>query len=519
MAHESVSVLATEVMKRAQSSLLVHLRFMNTAFSLLKLTPLPDASSDDLPLDASHTPAYQTNGREIRFCASAVLKAYQHDEAAPTRAYLHMVLHNVFLHLYPDREVDARLWNLACDIAVESVIDEINLAVAHTSAARNEHVYLETLRAQVPLMSAEYIYRHLRERVSSGALDEAMLSQMENVFVVDDHTRWYTQFTNQSAAQTGEAHESDETSSAPAERAAKDGTDVDMPDEARNAKPTHKAMRGMHDEDITTKDAPENMRRAIAERLADTVQLDRSRDTWKNAAYEMGVALDTYIQMWGLDGSALSMNLREVTRERRDYREFLRKFARMGEQIRVNDDEFDYVFYTFGLRRYGNLPLIEPLEFVEEKRIKDFVIVIDTSASTKDGLVRRFIEKTYEILSNETSFFAHMNVLIIQADAEVADATYIHSLTDLERYIETLEIRGIGGTDFRPAFEYVAHEIDEGRLEHVGGLLYFTDGHGTYPRHRPDFESAFVLVQDNPAVKIPPWAMRIVLEETQLLEE
>ena len=73
-----------------------------------------------------------------------------------------------------------------------------------------------------------------------------------------------------------------------------------------------------------------------------------------------------------------------MTREKQDYREFLRKFARMGEQIRVNDDEFDYVYYCYGLKRYGNLPLIEPLEYVEERRIRDFVIAIDTSASTKD---------------------------------------------------------------------------------------------------------------------------------------
>ena len=162
------------------------------------------------------------------------------------------------------------------------------------------------------------------------------------------------------------------------------------------------------------------------------MNLDRSREQWKNAALEMGVQLDAYAKLWGVKGANLAMNLRAVTREKQDYREFLRKFARCAEQIRVNDDEFDYVYYCYGLERYGNLPLIEPLEYVEEKRIRDFVIAIDTSASTKDGLVRRFIEKTYAILEQETSFFADMNVLIVQCDAAVTDVAHIANLRDLD---------------------------------------------------------------------------------------
>ncbi|MFR3090914.1 MAG: hypothetical protein ACLTMP_03530 [Eggerthella lenta] len=95
----------------------------------------------------------------------------------------------------------------------------------------------------------------------------------------------------------------------------------------------------------------------------------------------MGVQLDAYAKLWGVEGANLAMNLRAVTREKQDYREFLRKFARMGEQIRVNDDEFDYVYYCYG-PALGNLPLIEPLEYVE-KRASATVIAIDTSASTR----------------------------------------------------------------------------------------------------------------------------------------
>lgn len=55
----------------------------------------------------------------------------------------------------------------------------------------------------------------------------------------------------------------------------------------------------------------------------------------------------------------------------------------MNEDMQVNDDEFDYIYYTYGLAAYGNMPLVEPLEYKDAKKIKEFVIAIDTSASCR----------------------------------------------------------------------------------------------------------------------------------------
>lgn len=72
--------------------------------------------------------------------------------------------------------------------------------------------------------------------------------------------------------------------------------------------------------------------------------------------------------------------------------------------MRVNDDEFDYIFYTYGLKLYERMPLIEPLEYKEVKRIKEFVIAIDTSGSVSGELVQKFIQKTYNILKTRKAF-------------------------------------------------------------------------------------------------------------------
>ena len=95
----------------------------------------------------------------------------------------------------------------------------------------------------------------------------------------------------------------------------------------------------------------------------------------------------------GTEAGLLTQNLREVNRERYDYTEFLKKFAVRAEMMKINPDEFDYNFYTYGLELYENMPLIEPLEYKEVKRIREFVVAIDTSGSTSGDLVQTFVQK------------------------------------------------------------------------------------------------------------------------------
>lgn len=73
--------------------------------------------------------------------------------------------------------------------------------------------------------------------------------------------------------------------------------------------------------------------------------------------------------------------------------------------MQVDMDSFDPIYYHFGMETYGNMPLIEPLETKEMKKIEDFVIVIDTSMSCNGSLIRRFLEETYSVLAESESFF------------------------------------------------------------------------------------------------------------------
>lgn len=242
-----------------------------------------------------------------------------------------------------------------------------------------------------------------------------------------------------------------------------------------------------------------------------------AEDIWKKIAARMQVDLETFGKQQGNIPGAMLQNLSELNRERYDYTAFLKKFAVLGEAMRINDDEYDYIFYTYGLKRYGNMPLIEPLEYKEVKRIREFVIAIDTSGSTSGELVQKFVQKTYNILKSTESFFTKINLHIIQCDAQIQEDAKITSQEEFDAYLREMKIRGLGGTDFRPVFQYVEQLRRAKEFRNLRGLIYFTDGYGIFPERKPDYDTAFVFLREdyeNPDV--PAWAIRLVLEKDEI---
>ena len=80
-----------------------------------------------------------------------------------------------------------------------------------------------------------------------------------------------------------------------------------------------------------------------------------------------------------------------------------------------------------------------------------------------------------------------------------------------------MTLRGFGGTDFRPVFELVDELVRNKEFENLKGLLYFTDGQGTFPIKKPEYTTAFVFVsQDNPVPEVPSWAISLVLEQEDI---
>ena len=454
--------LARDILILSRNTLLVNLRFLDAALSQFEYFPIEESS-------------LLTDGKHLLYNARHILTNYRQEKETPVRDYLHVVMHCVFRHMFMDPTLNRPYWDLACDIAVEHMITELGLKAVTSVREKKQAQYLTAMKKELKQVTAEKIYSYLQYASPS----EAKVAEIRGLFYADNHEIWYM---------TGEAIA--QRFGLPTEEGSGSGEGDENGD----------GQGGNGDDG----DPGRSIRQQTAQR-------------WQEISERMQVDLETFGKQRGIQAGSLTQNLAEVNRERYDYSAFLRKFAVMGEVMKVNDDEFDYIFYTYGLELYEKMPLIEPLEYKEVKRIKEFVIAIDTSGSTSGELVQKFIQKTYNILKSTESFFSKINLHIIQCDADIQEDVKITCQEDFDDYLKRMKIHGLGGTDFRPVFEYVETLRKNKEFTNLKGLIYFTDGYGAFPARKPDYDTAFVFVEDeynNPDV--PAWAIKLVLQKDEI---
>lgn len=431
----------------------------NTLLVNLRFLDMALSRFNFVPVDGS----IAVDGAHIYYDPLWVLRRYKQEKQVIVRDYLHMVFHCVFHHAFVDTLLDTNAWDLACDIAVENAINELDLPCVRASRQASQYAFMEIIRRDVKQLTAEKIYHYLRER----AFPPQEITILHQNFAADDHSLWYLP---------------------PESTSGGDGE----PDE--------------HTKQLKRTVRPDSLSRAELEQV------------WSDIARRMQTELEAFAgKRQGSEPGGLSQSLSAVTREKYDYADFLRRFAVLGEAMKVNDDEFDYIFYTYGMKLYGNMPLIEPLEYKEVKRIREFVVAIDTSGSVSGELVQKFVQKTYNILKQQESFFTKINLHIIQCDAAIQEDVKITSQEEFDAYLNTMQLRGFGGTDFRPVFDYVEQLRQAGEFTNLKGLIYFTDGYGAFPAYQPDYHTAFVFIDDeynNPDV--PVWAIKLVLQKDEI---
>ncbi len=422
--------LCTRILQNSRNELYLNMRYLDISLSSLGFEADPACRG------------LGTDGFVIYYQPEILGRLYGRGRVVVNRAYLHMVLHCLFCHMDTRGSRDEKLWNLACDMAAESVIDGLYLPCIHVPATLYRRDWYGRLGKWNQVLNAQGIYRILREM----DLPEKSLRRLAEEFYVDDHQYWQ------------------------------------LPEDA----PKNSVVR---------------------------------QNQWSDNRDKLQTEMETMGNQEDEESGSLLEQVQVENRERYDYRHFLRKFSVLREEMQVDQDSFDYVFYTYGLELYGNMPLVEPLESKEVSRIQDFVVVIDTSMSCSGELVRRFLEETYDVLCQADSYFCKTNIHIIQCDEQIQEDKRITCREELEAYLEHFTIIGQGGTDFRPAFEHVNQMVKQGEFHKLRGLLYFTDGEGIYPVKRPVYDTAFVFVKDQYTdISVPAWAIKLILEPEQILE-
>lgn len=160
------------------------LRILQTSRAELgELFPYLDAAIDSLGWKFHTDNGMYTDGQFLYFSAQAVLEAFEKDPAALRRGYLHMILHCLFLHLFDSNSADTAQWDLACDIAVEQIIEQLGenrLVVYHPI----HKACLELLKDHQ--YSAHRIFELLNSDFFPYTADE-----LRAAFSFDDHSVWH----------------------------------------------------------------------------------------------------------------------------------------------------------------------------------------------------------------------------------------------------------------------------------------------------------------------------------------
>lgn len=188
------------------------------------------------------------------------------------------------------------------------------------------------------------------------------------------------------------------------------------------------------------------------------------------------------------------------------YEEFLRRFAQFEEVMKIDQDEFDLMWYTTGLEMYDDMPIIEYNEIKEDYVLNEFVLAIDTSGSCSGSVMESFLSQTIKIFNDMEIGNRRVRIKIIQCDNEIVDEQDITNQFDIDSYTADFKAYGFGGTDFNPVFERIKALQEEGQLLNLKGLIYLSDGFGAFPQEKPSYETVFVVPPDEYENEmIPEW--------------
>lgn len=480
--------LAGEALDLVTGSLVMRFRFLDRA--LRRLLPARPAKTES-------GSALQTDTRTLYYDAAAVLERFADGDSELVRDVLHTLLHCLFLHPFGRQDASRELWDASCDIVCESMGMKLGAVSFPSEQDEARREVVEELEKELGALSPEKLYFHLR----SGAVPPEKVLYYAALFQRDDHALWYP------ADQT----EGEDGSTGMSQAGASDSRGSSLKREYRTEPDTDAPNDGAS-KDGDPSGSPDDQRDPSPAAQAD------SEDDWKELSNRVKADLQNNAQHYGSDAGHMTMMLRAATKRRSDYRSFLRRFVRPTEVMHLDPDEFDLIYYKFGIDAYGNLPLIEPLEYREERSIDALAIAVDTSGSVQGELVERFLAETLDILNEADLFKDGCEVRIIQCDAAVQKVTVLHGRDELGTLTTHEQASGFGGTDFRPVFAYLDELLESGEMKNLRGLIYFTDGIGTYPETLPAYDTAFVLPGETPgAPPVPPWAIKVLLNPLDLL--
>ena len=192
------AAVCEEILQDARAELYMNMRFLDVALYSLKLQPTAELSGCG------------TDGVSFFYQIPYLIEQYRIGNVPVNRMYLHSVFHCLFGHVWEQgweekpqipeglddwtaqaweesqRQQSRQIWDLACDIAMESVIDSLMIRCVRCPSKPYRKAVYDGFREKLPVLTAQGIYRVLKQ----ADLDIRIIARMIQEFRVDDHSRW-----------------------------------------------------------------------------------------------------------------------------------------------------------------------------------------------------------------------------------------------------------------------------------------------------------------------------------------
>ena len=122
--------------------------------------------------------------------------------------------------------------------------------------------------------------------------------------------------------------------------------------------------------------------KAMAMSLTDNGKIDI-----KNALFYVGKGGKS--AGFGTESLGVSETITAATPNHNSYYDILLEFLKFNDVVKEELDSIDPMLYYHGLDMYGDVPLIEPVENSQVKKLNTICIAIDTSGSCSDEVAQR----------------------------------------------------------------------------------------------------------------------------------
>ena len=172
--------LALRVLEASRNQLFFAHRFLEQALFRLKWKAVRGIT-------------FGSDGEYFYYDERYVLRQYMQDPGQVVRGYLHTVMHCLYQHpfLAPSRRV---YWDLAADIAAESLSEEILQDEQEQEAQQQRREVIKTLEAELGAMSAKKISHYLENHfLGKGRICGMGFSELCSLFRQDEHAMWYSE--------------------------------------------------------------------------------------------------------------------------------------------------------------------------------------------------------------------------------------------------------------------------------------------------------------------------------------